>query len=255
MFFTKKNENQNEVGATNEMTVDMERIPKHIAIIMDGNGRFAEKKNLPRQMGHKAGALALEKIVDSANKLGIEHLTVYAFSTENWKRSEEEISALMNILRDYCSRFLEQFLSDDIGIHIIGDVSRLDFDIQEMLKKLETESIGKTGMTVHIALNYGGRDELLRGIKTLAKRVEEGTLSSAEITEEVIANSLDTHDVPDPELLIRTSGEERISNFLLWQIAYSEIYFTDELWPEFDETSLLKAIIAYQNRSRRFGGR
>ncbi|MFI3175591.1 MAG: polyprenyl diphosphate synthase, partial [Bacillota bacterium] len=188
-------------------------------------------------------------------KLGIEHITVYAFSTENWKRSEEEIGALMNILRDYCSRFLEQFLSDDIAIHIIGDVSALDLDIQEMLEKLEAESVGKTGMTVHIALNYGGRDELLRGVKSLAKLVEDGTLSSEEITEDVIAKCLDTKGVPDPELLIRTSGEERISNFLLWQIAYSELYFTDELWPDFDETSLLKAIISYQNRSRRFGGR
>lgn len=238
-----------------ENEIDMNNIPNHIAIIMDGNGRWAEKRNLPKKAGHKAGAKTLEKIIACAKKIGVKHLTVYAFSTENWKRSEEEINALMDILRNYLTRYFEKFNKDDIAMHIIGDPSKLDIDIQKQIKDIEEKSKDKTAMTVHIALNYGGRDEICRSIKKIATEIEKGNLSAVDIDEKLISSMLDTKNVPDPELLIRTSYEERISNFLLWQIAYSEFYFAEELWPDFDEESLFKAIAHYQNRERRFGGR
>lgn len=246
MFFQKKGE---------ALTIDPSRLPKHIAIIMDGNGRWAAKRSLPRKAGHKAGAEALERVVTEANKLGIEHVTVYAFSTENWKRSDEEVAAIMDLLRQYLKNSFQRFLKDNVRMQVIGDVSGLDEDIQEQIKVIEKKSKEKQGMTVHIALNYGGRDELRRGFQSIAERVANGELTPQEITEEVIESSLDTWGVPDPELVIRTSGEERISNFLLWQIAYSEFYFTDILWPDFGKKDLEKAIYYYQNRERRFGGR
>lgn len=248
MFLNKKN-------IEFDTELDLNNIPQHIAIIMDGNGRWAKKKNLPRKAGHKEGAKTLENIIDSARKLGVKHLTVYAFSTENWKRSEDEINALMDILRHYLSYYLERFVKDNVAINIIGDPTRLDIDIQKQIKYIEGKSQGKNEMTVHIALNYGGRDEICRAVRSIAKDVENGDILPDDIDEKYISSMLDTKNIPDPELLIRTSNEERISNFLLWQIAYSELYFAEELWPDFDEKALHKAIIHYQNRNRRFGGR
>ncbi|WP_458397074.1 isoprenyl transferase [Anaerotignum sp.] len=247
MFFGKE--------TVEEYQLNPEKMPKHIAIIMDGNGRWATKRALPRKAGHKAGAEALEKIIYAAKDMGLEHLTVYAFSTENWKRSEEEVGAIMDLLRMYLKNYFKKFLNDNVRMDVIGDISRLDQDIQESILEIEEISKEKTGLSVHIALNYGGRDELRRAVGKIAADVAEGKLNPADVTEDVITNALDTAGTPDPELVIRTSGEERISNFLLWQIAYSEFYFSEVLWPDFTKTELQKAIYYYQNRERRFGGR
>ena len=246
MFFRKKNE---------AMVIDEARLPKHIAIIMDGNGRWAAKRALPRKAGHKAGAEAFEQLITDAKELGLEHITVYAFSTENWKRSDEEVKAIMDLMRHYLKNSFQRFLKDNVRMHIIGDISRLDTDIQEQIRDVEEKSKEKDGMTVHIALNYGGRDELRRSLQKIAAQAVCGQIALQDITEETIDATLDTAGVPDPELLIRTSGENRISNFLLWQLAYTEFYFTDVLWPDFGKNDLLKAIYYYQNRDRRFGGR
>lgn len=247
MFFGKE--------TVEDYQLNPEKMPRHIAIIMDGNGRWATKRALPRKAGHKAGAEALEKIIYAAKDMGLEHLTVYAFSTENWKRSEEEVGAIMDLLRMYLKNYFKKFLNDNVRMDVIGDISRLDKDIQEAILEIEEISKEKTGLSVHIALNYGGRDELRRAIGKIAADVAEGKLAPADVTEDVITNALDTAGTPDPELVIRTSGEERISNFLLWQIAYSEFYFSEMLWPDFNKTELQKAIYYYQNRERRFGGR
>ena len=246
MFFRKKNE---------AIAIDEARLPKHIAIIMDGNGRWAAKRALPRKAGHKAGAEAFEQLITDAKELGLEHITVYAFSTENWKRSDEEVKAIMDLMRHYLKNSFQRFLKDNVRMHIIGDISRLDVDIQEQIRDVEEKSKEKDGMTVHIALNYGGRDELCRSIQKIAAQAVHGQIALQDITEETIDAALDTAGIPDPELLIRTSGENRISNFLLWQLAYTEFYFTDVLWPDFGKSDLLKAIYYYQNRDRRFGGR
>lgn len=246
MFFQKKEK---------AVSIDMTHLPKHIAIIMDGNGRWAAKRALPRKAGHKAGAEAFERLITDAKDLGIQHITVYAFSTENWKRSDEEVNAIMDLMRHYLKNSFQRFLKDNVRMHIIGDISRLDKDIQEQIQEVEEKSREKDGMTVHIALNYGGRDELLRSVQKITEKALNGQISLPDITEETIEENLDTAGIPDPELLIRTSGEERISNFLLWQIAYSEFYFSDVLWPDFNKKDLLEAIYYYQNRERRFGGR
>lgn len=246
MFFEKK---------PDAYSIVQNALPQHIAIIMDGNGRWAKKRSLPRKAGHKAGAEALERIISAAREMGIAHLTVYAFSTENWKRSQDEVDAIMDLLRQYLKNYFTRFLKDNVRMRVIGDISRLDADIQEQIRVIEEKSKEKDGMTVYIALNYGGRDELRRAVTLLAEQVAAGTLSPKDVTEEVIANALDTAGVPDPELLIRTSGEERISNFLLWQLAYTEFCFTDVLWPDFSKSDLEEAICYYQNRERRFGGR
>ncbi|MGN0134448.1 MAG: isoprenyl transferase [Anaerotignum sp.] len=246
MFFGKE---------TSSYELNPDKMPKHIAIIMDGNGRWATKRSLPRKAGHKAGAEALEKIIYAAKDMGLEHLTVYAFSTENWKRSEEEVGTIMDLLRMYLKNYFKKFLKDNVRMDVIGDITRLDKDIQESILEIEEISKEKTGLFVHIALNYGGRDELRRAVGKIAEDVAAGKLAPADVTEDVITNALDTAGTPDPELMIRTSGEERISNFLLWQIAYSEFYFSEVLWPDFDKKELEKAIYYYQNRERRFGGR
>ncbi len=232
-----------------------EQMPKHVAIIMDGNGRWATKRGLPRKAGHKAGAEALERIIYAAKEMNLAHLTVYAFSTENWKRSADEVGAIMDLLRFYLKNYFKKFVKDNIRMQVIGEKSRLDADIQKAIYEIEELSKEKGGMTVHIALNYGGRDELRRAVTKIAKEAAEGRLSPDAITEDTISAALDTAGTPDPELLIRTSGEERISNFLLWQIAYSEFYFSELLWPDFDKRELEKALYLYQNRERRFGGR
>ncbi len=230
-------------------------IPKHIGIIMDGNGRWAKKRFLPRILGHRRGAEALDRLLKAADGMGIEHITVYAFSTENWKRAEDEVSGLMNLMREYIQDYIRDNETSRLKIDSIGDLSVLDEDIQQNIKLLKEISKDKPGINLHIAINYGGRDEIKRAFKTMANAIKSGEIAPDEISEELIASYLDTAGVPDPELIIRTSGEYRLSNFLPWQSAYSEFYFTDKLWPDFTIDDLKDAIASYQNRDRRFGGR
>ena len=230
------------------------KIPQHVAIIMDGNGRWAKKRGLPRTMGHAQGARAVEQILEDADHMGIRYLTVYAFSTENWSRPDSEVTALMNLLRNYMKTSLAKCAKNNVCIRVLGDKSRLDQDLQDAIANLEKETAANTGIHFQIAINYGSRDELRRGITNLAEKVKSGELLPEEITDEMIGNALDTKGIPDPDLLIRTCGEQRISNFLLWQIAYSELYFTDAAWPDFDKNELEKAVDAYNHRERRYGG-
>lgn len=222
-------------------------IPKHIAIIMDGNGRWAKRRGLPRTLGHREGAKALRKIITHAAKLGIKHLTVYAFSTENWKRSKEEVEALMFLFKTYLKGEEKNIMENNIKFTVSGREENVSESLLTAIKKLEDLSKDNTGLNLNIAFNYGGRAEIIDGINRLLKEEKK------EITEEEFSKYM-YRDIPDPELLIRTSGELRISNFLLWQIAYSEIYITDTLWPDFDEKELEKAIESYNKRDRRFGG-
>ena len=226
-------------------------IPKHIAIILDGNGRWAKKRLLPRAMGHKAGCETLEKIVEDCARLGVSYLTVYGFSTENWKRSEEEVSALMNLFRLYMRKLMEVANNNNVLVKMIGDKSRFAADIIEGIDKLVDSTKNNTGMVFTFAVNYGSRDEIKRAISNIIS----DNIKAEDISEELISSYLDTAGAPDPDLLIRTSGEFRISNYLLWQIAYSEIYITDTLWPDFNKNELIKAIENYNQRERRFGGR
>ncbi|MCR5154140.1 MAG: isoprenyl transferase [Lachnospiraceae bacterium] len=230
-------------------------VPEHVAVIMDGNGRWAKKKGLPRSLGHRAGGKAVERICKDAYNMGVKYLTIYAFSTENWSRSQEEIDALMNILRDYLSDCIKQSNKNKMRVRIIGDISRLDEDIQKKIADLEEATKNNDGLRFFIALNYGGRDEIKRAVAGMLKDSKEGKLREEDITEEKISSYLDTKDCPDPDILIRTSGEQRLSNFLLWQLAYTEFYFTDVLWPDFSKKDLEKAIEYYNTRERRFGGR
>lgn len=230
-------------------------VPNHVAIILDGNGRWAKKRNLPRAMGHSAGAKTVEQICEDAHNLGIKYLTVYAFSTENWKRSEEEVGALMSLLRNYLKNCVKRANSNNMRVRVIGDKSGLSEDIVETINNLEQVTAKNTGLTFIIALNYGARDEIRRGITSLAEDIKAGKVLPEEITEEMISGYLDTKNIPDPDLIIRTSGEERMSNFLLWQLAYSEFYFPEVLWPDFTKDDLIEAIRKYNKRERRFGGR
>jgi undecaprenyl diphosphate synthase len=228
-------------------------VPNHVAVIMDGNGRWAKSKGLPRKMGHVQGGKNVEDMLYIADELGIKYFTVYAFSTENWKRSEDEVSALMTLLRSYLSSGFKKAAKNNVRIRIIGDRTGLAKDIQELINDLEESSKDNTGLQFQIAINYGSRDEIVRMMRSMALEIEAGNLSSDDITEEYVSKHLDTGDIPDPDLLIRTSGEQRLSNFLLWQLAYSEFYFTDKHWPEFDKEELIKAIESYSKRDRRFG--
>ena len=229
-------------------------IPEHIAIILDGNGRWAKKRLLPRNAGHAAGARTVEKIIEDAHNMGIKYLTVYAFSTENWNRPEDEVKALMKLLRNYLKDCIERANKNDMRVRVIGDKSRLDEDIVDKIEELETVSKDNTGITFIIALNYGSRDEIKRALQKISEDCEKGKLKSQNITESTISNYLDTAGIPDPDLLIRTSGEIRLSNYLLWQLAYTEFYFTDVLWPDFNAEELKKAIVQYNHRDRRYGG-
>ena len=230
-------------------------IPNHIAIIMDGNGRWAKERNLPRKLGHKAGCETLEQIVEDCARLGIGYLTVYAFSTENWKRSTEEVGALMSLFRIYLKKILKVAMANNVRVRMIGEKSRFDEDIRDGIDNLEEKTARNTGMTFVIAINYGSRDEITRAVRSLAKDAVDGKVQPEGITEATVASYLDTADMPDPDLMIRTSGEQRLSNYQLWQLAYAEFYFTDVYWPDFNKEELLKAIEAYNNRNRRFGGR
>ena len=229
------------------------KIPAHVAIILDGNGRWARKRGLPRKMGHVEGCKVVERTVEDAARLGIRYLTVYAFSTENWKRSEDEVEALMQLFRYYAKRLLKIANENNVRVKMIGERSRFAPDIIKAINSLEDTTAGNTGLTFVIAVNYGSRDELRRGVTRMLRDCEEGHITPDQVTEETIASYLDTAKIPDPDLLIRTSGEERLSNFMLWQLAYSELYFCDVLWPDFTKEELVKAIGEYNRRERRFG--
>lgn len=230
------------------------KIPEHVAIILDGNGRWAKKRLLPRNAGHAAGAKTVEKIIEDAHDLGIKYMTMYAFSTENWNRPESEVKALMKLLRNYLKDCIERANKNDMKCLVIGDKSRLDQDIVDKINELEECSKDNQGITFIIALNYGSRDEIRRAVMKMAQDCKEGKMNPEDITESTISDYLDTKGIPDPDLLIRTSGEIRLSNYLLWQLAYTEFYFTDVLWPDFDKEELKKAIVKYNQRDRRFGG-
>lgn len=228
-------------------------VPQHVAIILDGNGRWAKSKGMPRNYGHAQGSKNVERICEEAWRLGIKYLTVYAFSTENWNRPQDEVDALMNLLRRYMKTCLTTAAKNDMKVRVIGDITRLDEDIRSRILELEEATKNNGGLNFQIAINYGSRDELVRGIRRLAQDCVDNKQDPAEITEAVIERYLDTHGIPDPDLLIRTSGELRLSNYLLWQLAYTEFYFTDVLWPDFTKEELRKAIEQYNRRDRRFG--
>ena len=242
MFFKSKKTNISELT-----------LPRHIAIIMDGNGRWAKKRALPRSAGHSAGSKTFKDIARYCNKIGLEYLTVYAFSTENWKRPKEEVDNIMNILRDYL-KDAKNFKDENIKVKFIGNIEVLPDDIIYLIHDAEENSKNATGLHLNIALNYGGRDELVFAFKELAEKVKAGELSTEEITEETISASLYTKGQPDPDFIIRPSGEYRLSNYLIWQSAYAEFWFSDILWPDFSSKHLDKAIEDYNKRNRRFGG-
>ena len=229
-------------------------IPSSIAIIMDGNGRWAQKRGLSRNMGHKEGCRTVEQIIEDCARLGVKYLTVYAFSTENWKRSEDEVTGLMQLFRYYAGRLLAKARDNNVRVLMIGDRSRFPKDIIASIDRLESETAGNTGMTFAMAANYGGRDEIRRAAARYAMDAKDGKTDPSELTEEEFSEYLDTKSIPDPDLLIRTSGELRLSNFLLWQCAYSEIVITDVYWPDFDRDELIRCIAEFNGRKRRFGG-
>lgn len=233
---------------------NVSNVPQHVAIILDGNGRWAKAKGMPRSYGHVQGGKVLEDILVDADDIGIRYLTVYAFSTENWNRPADEISALMGLLKNYLKTSIKKCMKNNVRCRVIGDKSGLSEELQEAIAKMEEATAGNTGLTFTIAINYGGRDEITRAMKKVAAKVESGELKASEITEKMIADNLDTFDMPDPDLLIRTCNEQRISNYLLWQCAYTEFYFTPVAWPDFNREELLKAVEAYGNRTRKFGG-
>lgn len=229
-------------------------IPNHVAIILDGNGRWAKRRGLPRSAGHIQGAKTVEDICEVAWNMGIHYLTVYAFSTENWNRPEEEVSQLMKLLRNYMKNCISRSNKNNMKVRVIGDKSRLDQDIRDSIEELEEATQNNTGLHFTIAINYGGRDEIVRAVRKTADMVKNGALDASDISIESFGKTLDTGDYPDPDLLIRTCNELRISNFLLWQLAYTEFYFTEIPWPDFNDKELIKAIEAYNHRERRYGG-
>ncbi len=232
-----------------------EQIPAHIAIILDGNGRWAKQNGKSRTQGHKAGADNVETITDALIDMGAKYLTVYAFSTENWKRTEDEVSYLMSLMKRYLIRNKKDAIKRRTRIRVIGDRARLDPELQALIQEVETDTAHLDRFNLTFAINYGGRDEIVRAARKAALDIRAGSLQAEDLTEAVFASYLDTYDLPDPDLMIRTSGEERISNFLPWQLAYSEMYFTPVYWPDFSEEELKKAIVSYAGRERRFGGR
>lgn len=237
------------------MEENVKKLPSHIAIIMDGNRRWAREKGMKATEGHRVGADTLEKILTYCNKIGIEFLTVYAFSTENWKRSKEEVGVLMKLLRAYLEKLAKRATGENVKIRVIGDIEAFEEDIKNLIIKITEKTKKNTGLTLNIALNYGGRLELLYAMKNIAQKVKEGNIEVDNISEELISSELYTENQPDPDLLIRTSGEQRISNFLLWQLAYTEMYFINKYWPDFTNDDLDNAIDEYNKRNRRFGGK
>lgn len=229
-------------------------VPNHVAIILDGNGRWAKSKGMPRNYGHAQGSKNVEIICEEAYKMGIQYLTVYAFSTENWNRPKEEVDALMKLLRNYMKTCLKTAEKNRMCVRVIGDKSGLDEDIRNRIDELEKATANNDGLHFQIALNYGSRDEIIRAVKKIMLDTKNGVINPQDMTEELFSTYLDTKDIPEPDLMIRTSGEERISNFLLWQLAYTEFYFTDVPWPDFNKEELIKAVEQYNARDRRYGG-
>ena len=228
-------------------------VPRHLAVILDGNGRWAKKKGMPRNYGHAQGSKNVEDMCEIVYNMGIEYFTVYAFSTENWNRPDDEVAALMRLLRDYMKNCIKRASKNNMKVRVIGDKFRLAEDIRLSIEELEEATRENTGLKFTIAINYGSRDEIIRAVRKIGEKISAGILAPQEITEELIAGELDTAGMPDPDLLIRTSGEQRISNFLLWQLAYTEFYFTPVYWPDFNKEELEKAVEAYNSRDRRYG--
>ena len=236
-----------------DISIDLNNIPSHIAIIMDGNGRWAKKRNLPRVMGHKAGVEAIREIVKECSNLKVKYLTLYAFSTENWKRPKEEVSSLMNLLVEYLRREFKELNDNNVVINYIGNIHKLPSLCEKELITSNKNTKNNTGLNLNLALNYGGRDEIVRAFKLMYEDIKSGKISKDNITEDTLSGYLYTKNMPDPDLIIRPSGEQRLSNFLLWQCAYSEFWYSDINWPDFKVWHLHKAILDYQNRDRRFG--
>lgn len=234
--------------------VNFMKIPAHIAIILDGNGRWAKAKGMPRNYGHAQGSKNVERICEEAYRIGIKYLTVYAFSTENWNRPKDEVDALMKLLRNYMKTCLKTAAKNDMKVRVIGDKTGLDEDIRNRIAELEEATKDNGGLNFQIALNYGSRDEIVRAVRKVSEDVKEGKVKPEDIDEKMFETYLDTHGIPDPDLMIRTSGELRLSNYLLWQLAYTEFYFTDIPWPDFTKEELSKAIEQYNRRDRRYGG-
>ena len=230
------------------------KIPAHIAIILDGNGRWAKAKGMPRNYGHAQGSKNVERICEEAYRMGVKYLTVYAFSTENWNRPKDEVHALMKLLRNYMKTCLKTAAKNDMKVRVIGDKTGLDEDIRNRIAELEEATKDNGGLNFQIALNYGSRDEIVRAVRKVSEDVKEGKVKPEDIDEKMFETYLDTHGIPDPDLMIRTSGELRLSNYLLWQLAYTEFYFTDIPWPDFTKEELSKAIEQYNRRDRRYGG-
>lgn len=247
--------NLSKLNNESKLTLDMNNIPKHVAIIMDGNGRWAERRGVPRLAGHDAGMKAMKEIVKKSSTLGVKHLTVYAFSTENWKRSEEEVGGIFNLLIIYVDRELKELNDNNVKVNIIGDRTQLSKKVNASIDKALSRTENNDGLNFNIALNYGSRAEIVGAVKNIAKQIESGEKTSDSIIDSDISDNLLTANIPDPEVIIRTSGEMRLSNFLLWQAAYSEFVFTDVLWPDFTPEEYENSLIEYQNRKRRFGGR
>lgn len=234
-------------------TIDLNRLPRHVAIIMDGNGRWAQKRKQPRLFGHKAGAESVHNIVETCREIGIEYLTLYAFSSENWGRPSQEVSGLMAILKKYLEKELPQMQKNDIRLISIGDRQRLPEAVRKSLQRVIDATSGNSKLTLNLALSYGSRDELVRAVKTISTLCVQGDMEPGQVSDQIISENLDTSQMPDPDLLIRTGGEARLSNFLLWQLSYAEIYFTDIMWPDFRKDVFLQALADYQSRERRFG--
>ncbi len=243
-MFKKKNETPN---------LDMERLPCHVGVIMDGNGRWAQKRMLPRVAGHRAAMVNVKKVIRYSSDIGIKALTLYAFSTENWKRPKDEVNALMSILLEYLGRELDEMHRKEVVVRTIGDMAGLPQPVQDLLNRSIEKTRFNRGMVLNLALNYGSRSEIIRAARSIAQDAKDGKIAVEEIDENLFANRLYTSAVPDPDLIIRTSGEQRISNFLLYQMAYSELYFTPTLFPDFDENEYIKALAEYQKRQRRYG--
>lgn len=237
-----------------EKSVDFSKIPRHIAIIMDGNGRWANRKFMPRTMGHKAGMEALHRTVETCARIKVAFLSVYAFSTENWKRPPEEVNYLMQLLVEYIDKEIDELHRNNIKIMITGDYASLPVQCVKGVEKALDRTKNNTGMILNIALNYGSRREIVRAVKIIAEKAVDNEINPADIDEDLIGSLLYTQNIPDPDLLIRTAGEMRISNFMLWQVAYTELFITPVMWPDFDRPILMQAIWSYQQRERRFGG-
>lgn len=243
-----------DTGAQALLPDQLENIPEHIAIIMDGNGRWAKQKGLPRIAGHHSGMKTVKRITIAANDLGVKYLTLYAFSTENWKRPKEEVEFLMKLPQQFLELEIGELMENNVQVRMMGEVEQLPSYTRKAVEEAMSKTANNTGLVLNFALNYGGRLELIKAVKAVAEQVENGQLQVDHINEELFSNYMQSRDLPDPDLLIRTSGEIRLSNFMLWQLAYSEFYFTDVFWPEFSEEHFMAAIQEYQRRARRFGG-